>query len=57
MGTGHRQPPGAVADPNEAHQQPRQAGLVERESAKETLQAFVVGLDLGRAAEASGQLG
>ena len=56
-GTVQRQPPGAVADPNEAHQQPRQAGLVERESAKETLQALVVGLDLGRAAEASGQLG
>lgn len=56
-GTIHRQPPGAVADPNEAYQQPRQAGLVERESAKETLQALVVGLDLGRAAEASGQLG
>lgn len=57
MGTVHRQPPGAVADPNEAHQQPRQGGLIERESAKETLQALVVELDLGRAAEASGQLG
>ncbi|MFO1372144.1 MAG: hypothetical protein U1F42_07030 [Candidatus Competibacteraceae bacterium] len=56
-GTVQRQPPRAVADPNEAHQQPRQGGLVERESAKEALQALVVGLDLGLAAQASGQLG
>ena len=52
----HGQPPGAVADRDEADQQAGQAVVVEVERAEEPLQALVVGIDLGLAAEPGRQL-
>lgn len=53
----HRQPPGAVADGDEAHQQPGQGILVALERAEAALEALVVRFHFGLAAEAGGQLG
>ena len=57
VGAVQRQPPGAVADWTDAHQQAGQVVVADLERAEEALQALVVGVHLGLAAEAGGQLG
>jgi hypothetical protein len=52
----HGQPPGSVADRDEADQQAGQAVVVEVERAEKALQALVMGIDLGLAAEPGRQL-
>lgn len=52
-----RQAPRAVADRDQAHQQPRPRIRVDLERAEEALQALVVRVHPGRAAKTGGQLG
>ena len=57
VGAIHRQPPRAIADRDQAHQQPRPIVRVDLERAEEALQTLVVRVHLGRAAETGGQFG
>ena len=57
VGAVQGQPPRAVADRDQAHQQPRPRVRVDLERAEEALQALVVRAHLGRAAKTGGQLG
>jgi hypothetical protein len=49
--------PGAVADRADAHRQAGQVVVADLERAEKALQALVVGVHLGLAAEAGGQFG